>query len=248
MATIPAKIKNRFTDGLKRYKPILTRAEKHDLNESDTVTIVVDMLSDIFGYDKYTDITSEFAIKKTFCDLAIKLDDTVKMLIEVKSIGTNLKDIHLKQATDYGSNAGIEWVLLTNGEVWRVFRIIFGKPVMHELVYEFEIHNLKTSHLEDLNYLFMISKEAISKKNDSLHEYHSQKKLVNPPMLAQIILHNDVVNAIKRTFKKVSSDTKVSNDEIIMMLLNDIIKRDALEDEKSSEYKRKIARATKKKD
>jgi len=66
MATVPVKVKSRFADGLKKYKPILTKAEKQDLNESDTVTIIVDMLSDLFGYDKYDDITSEFAIKKTF--------------------------------------------------------------------------------------------------------------------------------------------------------------------------------------
>ena len=94
----------------------------------------------------------------------------------------------------------------------------------------------------------MLSKEAINKKGNTLDEYHAQKKLVNPPMLAQIILHADVINAIKRTLKKVSSDTKVNNDEVISILLNDVLKRDALEDEKASEYKRKISRATKKKD
>lgn len=248
MAAIPVKVKKRFSDGLKKYKPVLSRAEKQDLNESDTVTIIVDMLSDIFGYDKYTEITSEFAIKKTFCDLAIRIDENVKILIEVKSIGTNLKDNHLKQATDYGANAGIDWVVLTNGESWKVYKIIFSKPVEHELVYEFNIHDLKSSNNEDIGYLFMLSKEAINKKGNTLDEYHAQKKLVNPPMLAQIILHADVINAIKRTLKKVSSDTKVNNDEVISILLNDVLKRDALEDEKASEYKRKISRATKKKD
>ena len=41
MAKIPVKVKKRFSDSLKKYKPILTRAEKQDLNESDTVTIIV---------------------------------------------------------------------------------------------------------------------------------------------------------------------------------------------------------------
>lgn len=247
MANIPVKVKKRFSDSLKKYKPILTRAEKQDLNESDTVTIIVDMLSDIFGYDKYTDITSEFAIKKTYCDLAIRIDGVVKILIEVKSIATNLRENHLKQATDYGSNAGIDWVVLTNGETWKVYKIIFGKPIEHELVYEFNMHDLKATNADDICYLFMLSKEAIGKKGDSLDEYHAQKKLLNPPMLAQIILHDDVINAIKRTLRKVSSDTKVSSDEIYQILVNYVLKRDALDDEKTPEYKRKIARATKKK-
>lgn len=248
MATVPVKVKSRFADGLKKYKPILTKAEKQDLNESDTVTIIVDMLSDVFGYDKYDDITSEFAIKKTFCDLAIRLNEEVKLLIEVKSIGTNLKYNHLKQATDYGSNAGIDWVVLTNGETWKVYRIIFSKPVENELVYEFNIHDLKATNNEHLRYLYMLSKEALSKKGNTLSEYHIQKKLVNPPMLAQIILSDDVINYIKRTFKKVSNDTKVTNEEIYKMLVTDVLKRDALEDEKAQEYRRKILKAIKKKD
>ncbi len=246
MATIPAKVKTRFAEGLKRYKPVLTKAEKQDLNESDTVTIVVDMLSDIFGYDKYENITSEYAIKKTFCDLAIKIENNVRILIEVKSIGTNLKDMHLKQAVDYGSNAGIDWVVLTNGETWKVYKIVFSKPVEHELVYDFKIHDLKVANKDDLSYLYMLSKEAISKKNNCLSEYHLQKKLVNPPMLAQILLCDDVLNYIKRTFKKVSADTQVSTDELHQMLRNSVIKREALEDEKAAEYKRKITRTIKK--
>ena len=35
--------------------------------------IVADILSEIFGYDKYNEVTSEYAIKGTYCDLAIKL-------------------------------------------------------------------------------------------------------------------------------------------------------------------------------
>ena len=79
MATIPVKMQHRFQDGLKKYKRILTKAQSQDINESDTVTIITDILQDIFGYDKYSEITSEFAIKKTFCDLAIKIDGNVKL-------------------------------------------------------------------------------------------------------------------------------------------------------------------------
>jgi len=38
------------------------------------VFIIRDMLAEVFGYDELLDITSEFAIKGTYCDLAIKLD------------------------------------------------------------------------------------------------------------------------------------------------------------------------------
>ena len=63
MATIPTKVKTRLTEGIKRFKPIVAKARDKDVNESDTVTIIADILSEVFGYDKYTEITSEFVLQ-----------------------------------------------------------------------------------------------------------------------------------------------------------------------------------------
>ncbi|HUW04685.1 MAG TPA: hypothetical protein VMW01_00350 [Williamwhitmania sp.] len=71
MATIPPKVQTRLTSGLKKYQSIVSNARAKDINESDTVVIITDILSDLFGYDKYSEITSEQAVKKTFCDLAL---------------------------------------------------------------------------------------------------------------------------------------------------------------------------------
>lgn len=87
MASIPARVESRLVAGLKRFQPILAAAKARDIGESDTVTIVTDLLAEIFGYEKYAEITSEYAIRSTFCDLAIKIEGTLKVLIEVKAIG-----------------------------------------------------------------------------------------------------------------------------------------------------------------
>jgi predicted type IV restriction endonuclease len=39
-----------------------------------------------------------------------------------------LKDAHAKQAVDYAANLGVEWVALTNGQMWKVFRVISLPP------------------------------------------------------------------------------------------------------------------------
>ena len=59
MASVPSRVAMRIATGLKRFQPILTAARSRDVNESDTVVIVTDILQEIFGYDKYTEITSE---------------------------------------------------------------------------------------------------------------------------------------------------------------------------------------------
>lgn len=145
MASIPKKVTERLVAGIKKYQPILASAKARDIGEADTVTIIKDMLSDVFGYDKYSDLTSEYAIRGTYCDLATKIEDVLQTLIEVKAIGLDLKDQHVKQAVDYAANEGVEWVLLTNGVYWRVYRVTFSKPIDHELVVDIDFHVLRTT-------------------------------------------------------------------------------------------------------
>ena len=109
MAALPKKVEERIGAGLKRFQPILASAKARDVNESDTVVIITDLLQEIFGYDKYSEITSEHMIRGTFCDLAIKLDGHLALLIEAKAIGLDLKEQFVKQAVDYAANQGVEW-------------------------------------------------------------------------------------------------------------------------------------------
>ena len=90
MANVPKRVADRLVATIKRYQPIVSDARKRDVGEADTVTIVKDMLADVFGYDKYTEVTSEYAIRGTYCDLATRIDGALQALIEVKAIGLEL--------------------------------------------------------------------------------------------------------------------------------------------------------------
>ncbi len=104
MITIPQRTKDRLTSNIKRFQSILSSAKARDINESDTVIIVTDMMCELFGYDKYSEITSEHMIRGTYCDIAIKLDGKIQTLLEVKAFGLETKEAHIKQAIDYASN------------------------------------------------------------------------------------------------------------------------------------------------
>lgn len=243
MATISAKVKNRLVDGIKRFKPIVAKAKDKDVNESDTVAIIMDILSEVFGYDKYSEITSEFAIKKTYCDLALKINGQPRILLEAKAAGLNLKEQHIKQAVDYGSNSGIEWVILTNSVQWMVYRIIFGKPVVSELVYEFDFTQINTKKESDLELLYYLTKEAMSKAGKaSLDEFHSHKQVINKFVVAQTLLSDPVLDVIRRTLKKISPEAKGTNEEIYRIINEEIIKRDVLDDEKTASAKKVVAK------
>ena len=243
---VPAKISERIVSGTKKFKPILEKAKSKDINESDTVTIIVDMLGDIFGYDKYTEITSEYAVKKTFCDLAIKIDGNIRLLIEVKAAGLDLKDQHIRQAVDYGSNSGVDWVVLTNGTTWKVYKIIFSKPIDTELVYEIDITKLNVKRQSEVEMIYYLTKEAMAKNSKAtLDDYLNQKQILNKFMLGQILLTDSVLDVVRKTLKKISPDAKISNDEIKQIVAEEIIKREVLDDEKANDCAKKVNKANK---
>lgn len=247
MINIPIKTKERLMQGVKKFQAILAKAKDKDINESDTVTIIADMLTDVFGYDKYTDITSEYAIKKTFCDLAIKIDSKPLLLIEGKAIGLTLKDDYIRQAIDYGANSGIEWAVLTNGTVWKVYRVIFSRPIEKELVYEFDFSQISNKRQADLEMLYYISKESLNKPASKtfLDDFRTQKQILNRFVIGHLLLTDTVLECIKRQIKKLSPDSKVIDEEIQTILQEEIIKREIFEGEKAVEAKKRISKMNK---
>jgi predicted type IV restriction endonuclease len=240
MAGIPSKIEGRLISGLKRFQPILEQAKARDVNEADTVTIVKDLLADLFGYDKYTEVTSEHAIRGTFCDLAIKLEGQVSFLIEVKAIGLDLKDQHVKQAVDYAAHQGVEWVLLTNGLIWRVYKVIFAQPIQFDLVVEIRILDLAHRNSDHLELLWLLAKEGWQKAR--IGEFHAQRQAVNRYTLAALILSEPLLDSLRRELRRLHDGIKISNEQIADALQNEVLKRETLDGEKANEARRTIVR------
>ncbi len=241
MTSVPSRIAVRISSGLKRFQPILTSARSRDVNESDTVVIVTDLLQDVFGYDKYTDITSEHMIRGTFCDLAIKLDGEIKLLIEVKAIGLELKDSFVKQAIDYAANQGVEWVALTNGVTWRAYKVIFSKPIEAELVVEYNLCDLNPKDPDHLELVWLLTKESWQKAR--LGEYHSQRQALSRFSMAAIILSDPVIEVVRREIKRISPGIKIDLEDIRKVLRNDVLKREVLEGEKADAAQKHLHKA-----
>ena len=144
------------------------------------------MLAEIFGYDKYSELTSEYAIRGTFCDLAIKLDSKLSTLIEVKAIGLDLKEPHVKQAVDYAANRGVELVLLTNGIRWCVYHVYFSRPIVQELVVDIDFSAISPRSEADLETLYLWCKEGWQRS--ALGEFHTQKQALSRFFLGAMIL------------------------------------------------------------
>jgi predicted type IV restriction endonuclease len=194
--------KTRVTAGLKKLaKPTVMLKEK-DAAEADTRHLVTDLLVDVMGYDKYENLTAEFAVKGDWADYGIRIDKQLEAFIEVKRISQKLSASHLKQVESYALKEGVQWAILTNAQVWQAYHVMPVKGQQSEVTLIFEVDilddNLKPSQKADL--LFLISREGLSKGR--LAEYLSIQNAISPKTLKPILLSNDVLATIRKEIKK----------------------------------------------
>ena len=241
MAIIPSKVESRLVAGLKKFQPVLLDAQKRDVNETDTVIIITDMLSEIFGYDKYSELTSEKNIRGSFCDLATKVENVIQTLIEAKAINQELKDGYVRQAVDYASNEGVDWVVLTSGVIWRVYKVTFTKPIDHELILEINFLALNQHAPSDLEQLFLLTKESWAKS--ALSDYYDQKQALSKFSISAVILGDTILTVIRRELRRLSPDVKIDIEQIRSVLEQEVLKREVVEGEKAEEAQKRITRA-----
>lgn len=240
MAAVPRKVSSRMIESTRKFQRILKRLSDRDINEADTVKVVSDMLSEVFGYDEYTEITREYAIRGTYCDLAVKINNDVKYLIEVKAISVKLNDGHLRQAIGYGANEGIQWIVLTNGVQWYIYNLQLKKTIQTEKVFEIDFLNINARKKEDQELLFLLAREGLSK--NAMQEYQERVQTVNPHMISAIMLNKPGLDTLRRELRRITPGLKVEVDEIEAILRNEVIKRSILEDDEGVSAMRKVKR------
>ena len=244
MSNIPAKVSDRIKENLGKIQNVLEQAKARDINEADTVAIVSEILTCIMGYDKYTEVTREYAIKSTYCDLAVKLDNALKFLIEVKAIGITLQDKHYQQALDYGANNGTEWIVLTNSVIWRVYRVRFEKPIRTDFVCEFSLLEIKAKNDSDMDKLFILCKEGL--KKNAIDEFSQHKLVVNRYFISAILQSEAIIDTVKKELRKINPMIRAEDDEILSIIKNDILKREVIDTPDANDSLDKYVRAIKK--
>ncbi|HEV8700082.1 MAG TPA: type I restriction enzyme HsdR N-terminal domain-containing protein [Candidatus Polarisedimenticolia bacterium] len=241
MAQIPKKIQERLFREVPKLQRVLQAGKHRDINESDTGLIVADILSTVFGFDRYSEVTSEMAIRGTYCDLAVKVDGKVQYLVEVKAIGLDLKDTHLKQAVDYGANQGIPYVVLTNGILWKIHRIRFEKPIQNDEICAFNFLELSPRRDADQEQLYLLCKEGLSKA--AIEEFSEHVQTVNRFVISAVLLTDPVVDLIRREMRRLAPGLRVDEEEVLSILQNEVLKREVIEGAKAHEAMSRVKRA-----
>jgi predicted type IV restriction endonuclease len=219
----------RIEDGLKRYRSILANARKRDVSESDTVVIIGDMLADVLGYEKYEEISTEFAVKGTYVDLAVRVGKEIYFLVEAKAIGVELKDIHVRQVVDYGANQGVEWAVVTNGAVWRVYKIEFKKPINHVLIAEVDLLATTSKDAAAIEFFTNLCKEGFAKSQ--MEEFYEQHQATNKHTLAAVLLSEPMLNQIRLGLRRIFPNVEADAQSLATALRNEVLKRELIDGE-----------------
>ncbi len=238
MFKISKKVLERFQSTLKPFQVIAVSHKQRDVSEADTVTLIKDVLAETFGYNKYTELTSEQQIRGTFCDLAVKIDNKIKILVEVKSAAIELNDSHLRQALNYGANEGIEWVVLTNSLDWRVYKIQFTQPINYEEVTRFNLAELNPKNEDDQQKMFLLCREGLDVS--AMEAFHIETQTINRYTIGQILLSENVIKSVQKEFKRLFPSIKIETSKVGDLLFNEVLKRDVVEGDKAKETVQKI--------
>jgi hypothetical protein len=148
---------------------------------------------------------------------------------------------HARQAVDYVSNQGVEWVVLTNGIVWKAYRVAFTKPTGQDLVLEVDLLNLNLRTAADLNLLYLLCREGIVKS--LLPEYYLHRQATSRFALGAIVLSEPMLGVVRRELRRLNPGVRVDLEEIKTVLMQKVIKREVMEGEAAEEARRRVRRS-----
>jgi predicted type IV restriction endonuclease len=240
MAVYQDRAKERIAKGLRKYKIVAQKASANSAQESDTRMIVSSIVSEVLGWDAFDNLTGEYRIKGSFADFVIRKDNRHFIIIEVKAISSKLSDKHLYQAVSYAANQGVEWVILTNGACWQLYRILFTKPVQQELIFEVSFLNEEPKPKAKVDLLYLLTPEA--QRKDELEGFYQRKRAISPGNIAKLILSEPVLTKLRAVINT-ESGYKLPLDELGGILVSRVFRPELQDGDMDKQLKRLLRAA-----
>jgi predicted type IV restriction endonuclease len=216
--------RERMKAAIKKFNKPLADLVARDANEGDTRLLVTDMLCEGFGFDKYSELTTEYRVKGEFADYGIRVDKDLIAFLEVKRVATKLAAKHLRQVETYAVNEGVEWVIPTSGVVWQVYHITGGLPIVVDLALDVDLFGEETL-AQKANQLYYLTKESLKRRQiDSLWQ---AKRATSPKSLAKVLCSENVVTAIRKELKRTTGQS-VTDPEVVRLLNATVLRPECL--------------------
>lgn len=160
-------------------------------------------LTEVLGYRELDEIKTEYNIRGEYADYVIQLKRKKQFVVEVKSVQLDLNERHLRQSLSYAANEGIDWIILTNGRIFQIYRVVFNKPIRTELLASIDFTEANSSDMKRYSeILVLFTKRGVEK--DEHQTFWQRSIALSPDNLSKLLYSEDVIRHLKRELKKSS--------------------------------------------
>lgn len=138
----------------------ISRAEKS--SEEEVRRWCIDALKTALGYND-DEIDTEVRVLNKRVDIALKRNDEIFMVIECKNIRSPLRDNVRDQAINYAMSLAAQWVVVTNGQIWKLYKVIPQPGKDPKIIEVFDVALLDDDGVSDTDAecLYLLTSRAI---------------------------------------------------------------------------------------
>lgn len=156
-ATLPIKGLDKITKAIDNFSK-----RGRTSSEENTKKKIIEPLLDVLGWDtRGNEVELEFPISigagTNAVDYALMLENEPVVFVEAKAFEVELLPKHSQQAISYGKVQDVQWIVLTNGKMLKVFDTKQGITEKECLVIEIDLMKLPMQAKE----LHLISRDSI---------------------------------------------------------------------------------------
>lgn len=146
----------------------------------------------------------------------------------------------IKRLRNDAIRAGVSYVYRIELHMWQIYKIRFEQPIGYDLICDFDFSTLDGQSEEHQEKLFIICKEGINK--NARAEFHEKMQCLNRFILGALILSEDgpFLTVIRRELRKLHDGFLVTPEDIIRVLKNEVLKRDAIEGDEAQKAQSRV--------
>ncbi len=210
MNQLTASKKRKLMSALKAYRRQYLVGKYSELDESATRLMINSFLTDVLGFATLDEIKTEYMIRGTYADYIVQMKGKRYFIVEVKSMGLELSQKHLRQAVNYAANEGIEWALLTNAKRFDFYRILFTKPIDSRKVFSVDLSDERQLRASS-DHLQYLTKQLLPGRGLD-HLWHRYSAL-EPSNVSRMLFSKPILNYLRRELRRMYK-SKFTEDEI----------------------------------
>ncbi|MFD3686135.1 hypothetical protein ACFWTE_15090 [Nocardiopsis sp. NPDC058631] len=189
-------VRGRVAAAVDRLSGPLADLLERDANDGDTRMLVADFFSVGLNFSKYQDMTTEYRTSGDSIDYAIMLEGKLFAPVEVRRIGLDLDQRNIQMSRRLAADQGAEWVILTNGRLWRVYHLRPDGEGGNQPVEVLDVDLMDAdAYQRNIDALFHLTRESVDHgRLDALRQW---KEAVEAAPLAGVLREDSVVAAIR---------------------------------------------------